>query len=44
METQKTVNLSNDTDNKKSKYATTNGMLLTVNEKVFIHTKMKSNF
>ena len=44
METQKIVNLLNDTDNENSKFATKNGMLLTVNQKVIIQTKMKSNF
>ena len=44
METQKIVNLLKDTDNEKSKFATKNGMLLTVNQKVIIQTKMKSNF
>ena len=44
METQKIVNLLNGTDNENSKLATKNGMLLTVNQKLFVHTKMKSNF
>ena len=44
METQKIINLLNGSDNENSKFATKNGMLLTVNQKVFIHTKMKSNF
>ena len=44
METQKIVNLLNDTDNENSKFATKNGMLLTVNQKLIIQTKMKSNF
>ena len=44
METQKTVNLLNDTDNENSKFTTKNGMLLTVNQKVIIQTKMRSNF
>ena len=44
METQKIVNLLNGTDNENSKFATKNGMLLTVNQKVIIHTKIKSNF
>ena len=43
METQKIVNLLNDSNNENSKFATKNGMLLTVNQKVFIHTKTKSN-
>ena len=44
METQKIVNLLNGTDNENSKFATKNGMLLTVNQKVIIHTKIQSNF
>ena len=37
METQKIVNLLNGSDNENSKFATKNGMLLTVNQKVIIH-------
>ena len=44
METQKIVNLLNDSKNENSKFATKNGMLLTVNQEVFIHTKMKLDF
>ena len=44
METQKIVNLLNGSDNENSKFATKNGMLLTVNQKVIVQTKMKSNF
>ena len=44
METQKIVNLLNDIDNKSSKFATKNGMLLTVRQKVIIHAKIQSNF
>ena len=44
METQKIVNLLNDTDNENSKFATKNGMLLTMNQKVIIHTKIQLNF
>ena len=44
METQKVVNLINGSDNENSKFATKNGMLLTVNQKVIIHTKIQSNF
>ena len=44
METQKIVNLLNNSDNENSKFATKNGMLLTANQKVIIHTKMESNF
>ena len=44
METQKIVNLLNGSNDENPKFATKNGMLLTVNQVVFIHTKMKSNF
>ena len=44
METQKIVNLLNGSDNENSKFATKNGILLIVNQKVIIHTKMKLNF
>ena len=44
METQKFVDLLNDSDNENSKFATKNGMLLTMNQKVIIHTTMKLNF
>ena len=37
METQKIVNFLNGSDNENSKFATKNGMLLTVNQKVIIH-------
>ena len=37
METQKIVNLLYGSDNENSKFATKNGMLLTVNQKVIIH-------
>ena len=43
METQKTVNLLNDSDNENSKFAAKNGMLLTMNQKVIIHPIMKLN-
>ena len=36
METQKTVNLLTGSDNENSKFATKNGMLLTVNQMVII--------
>ena len=36
METQKIVNLSNGSENKNSKFATKNGMLLTVSQMVII--------
>ena len=38
METQKIVNLLNDSDNENSKFATKNGILLIVNQMVIIHT------
>ena len=38
METQKTVNLLNDSNNEISKFATKNGILLIMNQKVIIHT------
>ena len=44
MKTQKIVNLLNGSGNENSKFATKNGMLLTVNQKVIIHTKIQSNF
>ena len=44
MEKQKIVNLLNGTDNENSKFAAKNGMLLTVNQKVLIHTKIQSKF
>ena len=44
METQKIVNLLNGSDNENSKFTTKNGILLIVNQKVIIHTKMKLNF
>ena len=44
MEAQKIVNLLDDIDNENSKFPTKKGMLLTVDQKVIIQTKMKSNF
>ena len=41
METQKIVNLLNGSDNKNSRFATKNGVLLTVSEMVIIHKIMK---
>ena len=38
METQKIINLLNGADNENSKFATKNGILLTMNQKVIIHT------
>ena len=37
METQKIINLLNSSDNGYSKFATKNGVLMTVNQKVVIH-------
>ena len=44
MEAQKIVNLLDDIDNENSKFLTKKGMLLTVDQKVIIQAKMKSNF
>ena len=44
METQKIVNLLNNSENEYSKFATKNGMLLTVNQEVIIHMKIQSKF
>ena len=44
MEAQKIVNLLDDIDNENSKFPTKKGMLLTVDQKVIIQAKMKSNF
>ena len=44
MKTQKIVNLLSDIDHANLKLATKNGVLLIVNEKVVIHTKIRSNF
>ena len=41
METQKFVNLLNGSDNEHSKFATKNGLLLIVNQKVIIHTMIQ---
>ena len=38
METQKTINLLNNSNNENSKFATKNGILLIMNQKVIIHT------
>ena len=44
METQKIVNLLNDTDNENSKFATKNGVLCTVKKQALIHQMMKLYF
>ena len=44
METQKTVNLLDSSENEFSKVATKNGKLSTVNQRVTIHIKTQSNF
>ena len=44
METQKVVNLLNGSDNENPKFSTKNVILLTVKQKVIIHTKIQSNF
>ena len=41
MEMQKIVNFLNGSDDENSKFATKNGMLLTVNQKVIIHMKIQ---
>ena len=41
METQKIVNLLNGSNNEYAKFATKNGVLLGVNQKVIIHTPMQ---
>ena len=41
MEIQKIVNLLNGSDNENSKFVTKYGILLTVNQKVIIHTKIQ---
>ena len=44
METQKIVNLLNGSDNDNSKFATKNGILLIVKQKVITYLIMKLNF
>ena len=44
METQKIANSLNGSDNENSKFATKNGILLIVNQKVIIYLIMKLNF
>ena len=44
METQKIVNLLNDSNNENSKFATKNGMLLTVKQMVITYPITKLNF
>ena len=44
METKKIVNLLNGPDNKNSKFATKNGILLIVNQKLITYLAMKLNF
>ena len=41
MGTQKIVNLLNGSNNEYAKFATKNGVLLAVNQKVIIHTPMQ---
>ena len=41
MEIQNIVNLLNGSDNENSKFATKNGMLLTINQEVIIQRKIK---
>ena len=44
MEAQKIVNLLNNSENEYSRIAAKNGTLITVNQRVTIHTKIQSNF
>ena len=44
METQKIINLLNASDNENSTFATKNGILLIMNQKVIIHTKIQLDF
>ena len=44
METQKVANLLNSCENEFSKFATKNGTILTVNQRITINTKIQSNF
>ena len=44
METQKTVNFLNGSDNENSKFATKNSILLIVNQKEITYPIMKLNF
>ena len=44
METQKIANLLDSSENEFSKFATKNGTLLTVKQRVAIHIKIESNF
>ena len=41
METQKIINLLSGSDNENSKFATKNGILLIMNQKVIIHAKIQ---
>ena len=41
METQNIVNFLNGSDNEYANFSTKNGMLLTVSQKVIIHTKIE---
>ena len=41
MEIQKIINLLNNSENEYSKFATKNGTLLTVNQKVIIHMNIQ---
>ena len=41
METQKIVNVLNDSDNEYAKFAAKNGILLTVSQKISIHTTIQ---
>ena len=44
METQKIINLLNDSDNENSNFARKKGILLIMNQKVIIHTIIQQTF
>ena len=44
METQKIINLLNDSNNDNSEFATKNGILLIMDQKVIIQTKIQLKF
>ena len=44
METQKIANLLNNSNSESSKFATKNGILLTVNQKLITYPMIKLNF
>ena len=44
METQKVANLLDSSENEHSKFATKNGKLMVLKQRLAIHTKIQSNF